>query len=119
MKRRSNIVVAAVLVVVGVLLWTVVKDRTAARHSPCQRTFVPQVAGSCTAPYVTAGGYCVLPADTGATLTLSGGTYKYTAAPGEDTYSFNSSGQLTADRPGSASSMLMPDIVTFPEFVTR
>ncbi len=59
--------------------------------------FVPQSGGSCTAPYVTAGGYCVLPADTGATLTYSSGTYTFTAAPGDDSYSYNSSGQLTAE----------------------
>jgi RHS repeat-associated protein len=60
-------------------------------------TFYPQVGGSCTAPYVVAGGYCALPQDV-ATLTYNSGsnTYSFATDPNEtDTY--NSSGQLTAE----------------------
>ena len=59
-----------------------------------QVTFTPQSGSSCTAPYVTAGGYCVLPADTGAALTYSSGLYKFSPSPGGDTYTYTSSGQL-------------------------
>jgi RHS repeat-associated protein len=57
-----------------------------------QVTFYPQSGGTCTAPYVTAGGsgYCTLPQDTSAGLTYSSaaGTYAYTPSPGTSyTYS--------------------------------
>jgi RHS repeat-associated protein len=61
-----------------------------------QVTFYPPATGGCTAPYVTAGGYCTLPQNIGAALTFSSTTqtYTYTPAPGtSDTYSSN--GALT------------------------
>jgi YD repeat-containing protein len=62
-----------------------------------QVSFVPQSGGSCASPYVTAGGYCVLPADAGATLTDSSGTYTFTPVAGGNSFTYNSSGQLTAE----------------------
>ena len=72
---------------------------TVTQDDGSQVTFTPQSGGSCAAPYVTAGGYCVLPADTGATLTYNSGTHVYTfsPSPGGDTFSYNSGGQLTAE----------------------
>jgi RHS repeat-associated protein len=59
-----------------------------------QVTFYPQSGGSCTAPYVTAGGsgYCTLPQNTSAGLTYnsSAGTYTYTPTPGSS-YTYSSS----------------------------
>ena len=57
-----------------------------------QVTFYPQSGGTCTAPYVPAGGsgYCTLPQNTSAGLTYnsSAGTYTYTPSPGTSyTYS--------------------------------
>jgi RHS repeat-associated protein len=65
---------------------------TVSQANGAQVTFYPQSGGSCTAPYVTAGGsgYCTLPQDTSAGLTYSpsAGTYTYTPSPGTSyTYS--------------------------------
>jgi RHS repeat-associated protein len=62
-------------------------------------TFYPQSSGSCTAPLVAAGGYCVDPAFTGATLTsnTSNDTYTFVPSPGSDTYTYSWDGQLISD----------------------
>jgi RHS repeat-associated protein len=61
-----------------------------------QITFYPKNNGQCTSPYShTAGGYCALPQDIGAALTLNAGTYTFTPAPGT-TYTYNATGQLTS-----------------------
>ena len=64
-----------------------------------QVTFYPQSSGSCTAPLVTAGGYCVEPAFDGATLTsnTSNDTYTFVPSPGSDTYTYSWDGQLISD----------------------
>ena len=61
-------------------------------------TFYPQVAGSCTSPLVVAGGYCALPEDLTAALTYNSTThtYSFSSDPAE-TYTYNSTGQLTAE----------------------
>jgi trimeric autotransporter adhesin len=64
-----------------------------------QVTFWPQSGGSCAAPQVTAGGYCVSAPFSGATLTLAGNglTYTYSPSPGSQTYTYSATtGQLTA-----------------------
>jgi RHS repeat-associated protein len=65
-----------------------------------QVTFYPPVSGACQAPYVgpgTTGTYCALP-DVTASLTYDSGsnTYTFTTHPYQR-YTFNSSGQLTAE----------------------
>jgi RHS repeat-associated protein len=73
-----------------------------------QVTFTAKVSGSCPSPLVTAGGYCVLPAFGGASLTENTNndtyTYTYTASPGDDSYTYSSTGQLLseADTAGDA-----------------
>jgi RHS repeat-associated protein len=71
---------------------------TITQDNGSQVTFYPQTAGSCTAPYVTAGGYCALPQDIGATLTFhsASSTYTYVPSPGT-TDTFASAGKLTAE----------------------
>jgi RHS repeat-associated protein len=61
-----------------------------------QITFYGQVSGICAAPYVTAGQYCVLPQDQGATLTYDPyyGSSNFTPSPGADTYVYAWTGQL-------------------------
>ena len=64
-----------------------------------QITFTPQnTDGTCTAPYVTAGGYCTLPQNVSATLTYSTSTsaYTYSPAPGT-TYTYGWNGALTSE----------------------
>ena len=64
-----------------------------------QVTFYAQSGSSCTAPYVTAGQYCALPEDTGATLADNTGssTYSFVPAPGSDTYTYSWDGQLISE----------------------
>ena len=61
-----------------------------------QVTFYAQNNGTCAAPYVVTGGYCVLPVDQGATLTYdsSAGSSNFTPSPGADTYTYAWTGQL-------------------------
>jgi RHS repeat-associated protein len=67
-----------------------------------QVTFYPTSNGACTAPQVPAGpvtGYqfCVMPPFLGASLTSNGTSYFFTAAAGDDTYTYSqTSGQLVA-----------------------
>ena len=63
-----------------------------------QVSFTPQSGGNCTAPYVTAGGYCTLPQNVSATLTYntSTSTYTYTPTPGT-TYTYGWNGALTSE----------------------
>ena len=69
---------------------------TITQPSGAQVTFYAQSSG-CTAPYVTAGQYCALPQNIGATLTYTStaGIFTFTPQPGEnDTY--NTGGNLTS-----------------------
>jgi RHS repeat-associated protein len=60
-------------------------------------TFYPQGSGgTCTAPQVTAGQYCVMPLFQGATLTGNGTSYTFSPSPGSGTYTYSWAGQLTA-----------------------
>ncbi|HEY1620069.1 MAG TPA: RHS repeat-associated core domain-containing protein [Streptosporangiaceae bacterium] len=72
---------------------------TVTQPGGAQVTFAAQSGGTCTAPYTaTAGQYCVLPQDTGATLTYNSGTsYTYSPGTGADTYTYSWAGQLTAE----------------------
>ena len=69
---------------------------TVGQANGSQVTFYPQSGGACTAPDVTAGGYCALPQDVGASLSYSAGTYTYTPSPGMS-FTYNSAGQLTEE----------------------
>ncbi len=65
-----------------------------------QITFYPQTSsGTCTSPLVTAGGYCVLPVNQGATLTssTSNDTYTFVPSPGADAYTYSWDGNLISD----------------------
>jgi RHS repeat-associated protein len=61
-----------------------------------QVTFYAQNNGTCAAPYVVTGGYCVLPQDAAATLTYDPtyGSSNFTPSPGADTYVYAWTGQL-------------------------
>ena len=67
---------------------------TVSQADGSQVTFYPQSGGTCTVPYVTAGGsgYCTLPQNTSAGLTYNSGagTYTYTPAAGATSYTYNS-----------------------------
>jgi RHS repeat-associated protein len=67
-----------------------------AQPGGAQITFSSQSGGTCAAPLVTAGGYCVLPAFQGATLTFNSTaqTYTYSDAPGSGTSVYSWDGQL-------------------------
>jgi RHS repeat-associated protein len=69
---------------------------TITQPSAAQVTFYAQTSGACTSPYVTAGQYCALPQDVGATLTYNSaaGTYTFTPQPGAS-YTYNTGGNLT------------------------
>jgi RHS repeat-associated protein len=64
-----------------------------------QITFYPKSGGNCASPYQSAGSYCTLPQDVGATLTTAGSgtglTYTYTPSPGT-TYTYNYTGQFSS-----------------------
>ena len=64
-----------------------------------QVTFYAQVNGACTAPYVAAGLYCVLPQFTGVTLTDNTGnnTFTYSTSPGAETDTYSWSGPLVSE----------------------
>lgn len=77
---------------------------TVTQPGGAQVTFYAQTSGSCASPYVldaTGGQYCVLPQDTGATLTYSsadGGTYAFSPSPGSVTYTYSATtGNLTSE----------------------
>jgi RHS repeat-associated protein len=69
---------------------------TVTQPGGAQVTFYGQVSGICAAPYVTAGQYCVLPQDQGATLDYDSeyGSSNFTPSPGADTYVYAWTGQL-------------------------
>jgi RHS repeat-associated protein len=80
---------------------------TVTQDDGAQVNFYPPVSGACSAPYVgpgTTGTYCARP-DVTASLTYNSGTSKYTFVTHPyESYTFNSSGQLTAEAgPGGAS----------------
>ena len=61
-------------------------------------SFYPEVAGSCTPPYVVSGSYCALPQYFTATLTYNSTSHTYNFSPDPtETYTYNSTGQLTAE----------------------
>ena len=64
-----------------------------------QVTFYAQVNGACTAPYVAASLYCVLPQFTGVTLTDNTGnnTFTYSTSPGAETDTYSWSGPLVSE----------------------
>ena len=66
--------------------------------SGAEITFYPEVAGSCTAPYVVAGGYCALPQYFTDSLTYNSasGTYAFSPYP-TDPFIYNASGQLLSE----------------------
>jgi YD repeat-containing protein len=70
---------------------------TVTQPGGAQVTFQPQSGGTCTAPLVTAGGYCAMP-QVLATLTYNSGnqTYTFTPAPGS-TFTYGWNGALTAE----------------------
>ncbi len=71
---------------------------TVTQGNGAQVTFYPQSGGTCTSPYVAAGGYCALPQYTGATLTYNSTTSTYTFSPSpgtSDTFTWN--GVFTAE----------------------
>ncbi len=72
---------------------------TITQPSGAQVTFWAQSGGTCATPYVTAGQYCALPQDQGATLTYNSGTevYTFSSSPGTTSYTYNSSGGLTSE----------------------
>jgi RHS repeat-associated protein len=78
---------------------------TVTQDNGAQVTFYPQAGGTCTAPYVKAGGYCALPQDISATLTYNSGNqaYTFTPTPGT-TYTYGWNGALTgqSDAAGDA-----------------
>ncbi len=61
-------------------------------------SFYPQVAGSCTSPYVVAGGYCALPQYFTDSLTYNSasGTYAFYPYP-TDPFIYNASGRLLSE----------------------
>jgi len=74
-------------------------DITVTQPRGAQVTFYAQTGGSCTAPQVTAGGYCVQPVNLGATLTsmTSSDTYTYSTAPGGYSYTYSWDGNLISE----------------------
>jgi RHS repeat-associated protein len=64
-----------------------------------QIAFSAQTSGACTAPLVTAGGYCVQPVNRGATLTsnATSDTYTFVPSPESDTYTYSWDGQLISE----------------------
>jgi len=72
---------------------------TVTQPGGAQVTFYAQANGACTAPYTTAGQYCVLPQFTGVTLTYntSNQTYTYTSVPGSITSTYSWTGQLSSE----------------------
>jgi RHS repeat-associated protein len=61
-------------------------------------TFYPQVAGSCTSPYVVAGGYCALPQYFTDSLTYNSGSGTYAFSPyPTDPFIYNASGRLLSE----------------------
>jgi RHS repeat-associated protein len=78
----------------------VTSDIVVTQPGGAQVTFYPQTSsGTCTSPQVTAGGYCVLPAFQGATLTsnTTSDTYAFVPSPGDDTYTYSWDGQLISE----------------------
>jgi trimeric autotransporter adhesin len=71
---------------------------TVTQAGGAQVTFYPQSNGACGSPYVTAGGYCALPQDVGATLNYnsSSGVYTFSPSPGTS-YTYGPSGSLTSE----------------------
>lgn len=73
---------------------------TVTQGDGAQVSFYPPVSGACQAPYAgpgTTGTYCALP-DVTASLTYNSSTSKYTFVTHPyESYTFNSSGQLTAE----------------------
>ena len=76
-------------------------------------TFYGQSSGKCTtAPFTdVAGQYCVRPEDVGASLTSSAGTWIFGPKPGTS-YTYNSSGQLTAQAQTNASGSAVNSLTT-------
>jgi RHS repeat-associated protein len=73
-------------------------DISVTQPGDAQVTFYAQSGGSCIAPQLTAGGYCVLPADQGATLTSnSNDTYTFVPSPGSDSYTYSWDGNLISE----------------------
>lgn len=67
--------------------------------SGAQITFYPQVAGTCTAPYQVAGGYCALPVFSAASLTFNSGndTYNFSPSVATTSYTYSWDGQLISE----------------------
>jgi RHS repeat-associated protein len=72
---------------------------TVAQPGGATVTFYPQgTGGTCNSPMTAAGGYCVMPVDTGAALAAIGTTsWTFTPAPGADSDTYSQvTGQLTS-----------------------
>jgi RHS repeat-associated protein len=69
---------------------------TVAQPGGAEVTFYAQTSGTCSAPYVTAGGYCALPQDVNASLTYSSATSTYTFSPAPgSTFTYAQNGVMT------------------------
>jgi len=90
---------------------------TVTQPGGAQVTFYAQSGGTCTAPYVTAGQYCALPQDVGATLTYnsSAGIYTFTPQPGTS-YTYNTAGQLTSETDADGDTLTLSYGVTLPGY---
>ena len=69
---------------------------TVTQAGGAQVTFWAQTAGACPAQYVATGSYCILPQDTGATLSYNSSTqvYTFSPSPGADSYAYTWNPQL-------------------------
>jgi RHS repeat-associated protein len=72
---------------------------TVSQPGGAQVTFYPPTGGTCAAPLVAAGGYCVQAPFTGVTLTsnASNDTYTFVPSPGADSYVYSWDGQLVSE----------------------
>jgi YD repeat-containing protein len=78
-------------------VWPASGDVTVTETTGAEVTFYPKTA-SCVLPLVSAVGYCVLPEDIGSSLTYNSGSGTYSFSPDPtETYTFNSTGQLTGE----------------------
>jgi RHS repeat-associated protein len=71
---------------------------TVSEPTGAEVTFYPEVAGSCTSPYVVAGGYCALPQYFTDSLTYNSGSGTYAFSPyPTDPSIYNASGRLLSE----------------------
>jgi RHS repeat-associated protein len=78
---------------------------TVTQPGGAQVTFWAKTNGSCPSQYVATGSYCILPQDQGATLSYTSGNYVFSADPGDTSYTYNSSWQLTSEADSAGDSL--------------